>query len=236
MNGIRARKLCLVAVFAVMGATAASASAAPPEFQVGNKKTGVIEPLKRPVAFTQSGSGATLRSDSGVELVCSSSSGKGKLTGPKTMTVKTTYTGCETAAATKCQSGRTPGEIKSAKLTGALVYALKGTLIVPAIELGPASGTSILKYTCAGKQKIVVSGHVLGAVGPLEESTSELTETFAEGEEPEPGCGKQEIQLIEGLGSCQHLELEPEPSANKKPVVVKETSKKEFTGHVSLLK
>jgi hypothetical protein len=234
MKDMRARALCLV-VFAAMGATAASASAAGPEFQVENKKTKVLEPVKKPVAFKQSSTGTTLRSDSGVELVCASSSGKGKLTGPKTLTVKTTYTGCETAAGTTCQSGKAPGEIKSAKIAGALVHALKGTLFVPAIELGATSGTSLLKYTC-GAKKVVVSGHVLGAIGPLEVPTTELTETFAEGEEPEPECGRQEIQLIEGVPGCQHLELLPEPAGKVKAAPKTETSKKEFVGHVSILK
>src|SRR5438270_434895 len=89
MKNLGAKGLSLVAVFVAMAATAASASAARPEFQVANKKTGTFEPLKKKVAFTQSGTGTTLRSDSGVELVCASSSGKGKLTGPKTLTVKT---------------------------------------------------------------------------------------------------------------------------------------------------
>jgi len=228
MKDMRVRGLCLVAVFVAMGAIAASASAARPEFQVENKKTKTFEPVKKPVAYTQSGEGSTLRSRSGVELVCAASSGKGKLTGPKMLTLKTTYTGCETAEATKCQSGKTPGEIKS-KLAGVLVYALEGSLLVPAIELGPASGTSILKYKC-GSKTIVVSGHVLGAIGPLDESTTELTETFAEGEEPEPGCGTQEIQLVEGVGPCQHLEVESGSA------VIEETLKKDYVGHVSLLK
>jgi hypothetical protein len=235
MKDMRAKALSLVAVFVAMGATAASASAARPEFQAENKKTKTFEPVKKPVAFKQSGGGTTLRSGSGVELVCASSSGKGKLTGPKTLTVQTTYTGCETPGATKCQSGKRPGELKSGKLAGALVYASKGTLLVPAIEIGPASGTSILKYTC-GSKKVVVSGHVLGAIGPLEKSTTELTETFAEGEEPEPGCGRQEIQLVEGVGPCRHLEVEPEPAAKVKSTATVESNKKEYVGHVSILR
>lgn len=233
MIGMRARGLCFLAMFVAMGATAATASAARPEFQAENKKTKAFEPVTKPVAFNETGGSTTLRSDTGVELTCASSSGKGKLTGPKTLTVTTTYTGCETAESTKCQSGKTAGEIKSKKLEGVLVYALKGTVTIPAIEMGPAKGTALLKYKC-GSAKVVISGQVLGEITPLDESTLELTTTFAEGEEPEPGCGRQEIQLIEGSGSCHHLELD---SAFKKKVVVKEeTGKKEYVGHVSLLK
>jgi hypothetical protein len=235
MKSMRAVALCLMAVFAVMGAGVSSAWAARPEFQVENKKTKMLEPVKKPVAFKQSGPAMTLGSDTGVELACASSSGKGKLTGPKELTLKVTYSGCETSEATKCQSGKTAGEIKSAKLVESLVYALKGTLLVPAIETGPASGTTILKYTCGTKQ-VLLSGHVLGAIGPLETSTTEMTETFAGGEEPAPGCGTQELQLIEGVGACQHLELLPEPAGKVKPVKKETSEKKEYVGHVSLLK
>lgn len=237
MKDVRVRGFCVVAVLVAMGVTAASASAAGPEFQVENKKTKIFEPLKKKVAFTQSGTGTTLRSASGVELVCASSSGKGKLTGPKTLTVKMTYAGCESADGTSCQvHKKLPGKSKPGQITvqGRLVDALKGSLLVPAIELGPASGSSILQYTC-GSKTVTVSGHVLGAIGPLEEPTRDLTETFAEGTEPEPGCGTQEIQLVEGIGPCRHLELETE-LADKKPVTTKETTKKELQGTVTLLK
>jgi len=236
MKSLRIGGLCLVVMSVVMGAFAASAFAAGPEFQVENTKTHLLEPVKKPVAFKQSGAGSTLSSGSTLELSCVSSSGKGKLTGPKALSEKIVYSGCENAAAAKCQSGKTAGEIKSSKLVGTLVYASKGTTLVPAIEIAPASGTTVFKYSCGTKVKSVVSGQILGAVGPLESSSTELTETFAEGEEPAPGCGTQEIQLIEGMGPCRHLELEPEPAANKKVEAKKETTKKEFVGHVSLLK
>ena len=213
-----------------------SALAAGPEFQVENTKTHVLEPVKKSVAFKETGTGSTMSSGTAVDLVCASSTGKGKLTGPKSLSEKIVYSGCENGAAVKCQSGKTPGEIKSGKLVGTLVYALKGSALVPAVEIAPASGTTVFKYSCGTKAKAVVSGQILGAVGPVESSSTELTETFAEGEEPAPGCGTQEIQLIEGIGACHHLELEPEPAANKKVEAKKEATKKEFVGHVSLLK
>ena len=236
MKRLRMGGLCLAVVSVVTGVAVASASAAGPEFQVENTKTHVLEPVKKPVSFKQSGTGTTLSSGSAVALVCASSSGKGKLTGPKALSEKIVYSGCENASAAKCQSGKTAGEIKSSKLVGTLVYASKGTTLVPAIEIAPASGATVFKYSCATKAKAVVSGQILGAVGPVESSSTELTETFAEGEEPAPGCGTQEIQLIEGMGACHHLELEPEPAANKKVAPIKEATKKEFVGHVSLLK
>lgn len=235
MRDMCARGLCLVAVLAAVGASAASASAARPEFQVENKKTGVLEPVSKGVAFTETGGESTIRSASGIELKCLSSAGKGKLTGPKTLTEKVVYTGCENSEGTSCHSGRAAGEIKSKKLEGVLVDAMDGSAEEPAIDLGPPSGkTALLSYTC-GSTKAIIAGHVLGAIAPLEEVTTEMTETYAEGEaESEPGCGRQAIQLVEGIGACQHPELEV--NEDKKPVSTSETKHKEYVGHVSLLK
>lgn len=234
MRGTCAIRLCAVTALVAMGATAASASAAGPEFQVENKKTKQLEPLKKPVAFKESGGTSTISSDSGIEMTCASSSGKGKLTGPKTLAVKAIYEGCETPEATKCQSGKKPGEIKSAKLEGVLVHAMRGTSLVPAIEIGASSmSPSLFKYAC-GSTKVVIKGRVLAAITPIEVATTEMTEVFAEGTEPEPGCGKQEIQLVEGVGPCRHLEMEV--GGEIVPVSTTAEKKKEYVGHVSILK
>ena len=236
MNVTRAKGLCAVAVFVVLGACAASASAESPEFQVANKRTGKFEPIKMAVPYAEAGEAMLMSTDTGVKLRCAASSGKGRLNGPKTLSLVRTYTGCEAPDGTTCQSGKTAGEIKSAKLAGALVTAMKGSVAVTAVELGAASGTKVLKYKC-GRTKVLVTGHVLGEIGPLERPTTELTETFAEGPETEPGCGTQEIQLVEGMTGCMHLEAEPEPEEEKKPTSTKTSTKKELPpGHVTLIK
>lgn len=232
----------LVAVFVISAATATSALAEPPEFQVPNKKTGVLEPLKKPVKFTESG-GALLWiggpiSKQTPKLGCASSAAKGKLTGPKTMTVQTTYKGCEDPETkVTCQSKKKAGEIKTSKVEGTLVLASSGAVEPPVVAVSmPAIGS----YKC-GTTSVSEKGLVLGALTPVETLTETLEVTYAEGEEePELGCGKQALQLIEGMGPCQHLTVqigsgpqEPEwIAADKKPA----EKKKEFVGHVSILK
>ncbi len=233
MRRTRAAALYLVALFVTVGFNAASAAGAPPEFQAENTRTGKLEPVGKPVKFQDEGEGTSIRSESGFALTCASSSGTGKLTGPKTLTEKTTYTGCETHGAggsTTCQSGRTPGEVRSRKLDGMLVSAQNGEFLVPAIELEPASGTALLKFKC-GASKVVVAGSVLGEILPLEEATMRFAVTFATAPEPIPGCGTQQIQLIEGIGSCRHLDLESE--GKTEPAGAQ--AAKEYVGHVTLI-
>ena len=206
-----------------------------------NKKTGVLEPLKKPVKFTESGGEQFWLgpiSKATPKLACALTSGKGKLTGPKTMTVQTTYTGCEDPETeVTCQSKKKAGEIKTSKVEGTLVLANSSAAEPPVVAVSiPAIGT----YKC-GTTTFSQNGLVLGALTPAETPTETLEITYAEGEEePEPGCGKQQLQLIEGIGPCQHLTVQTgsgpqEPAwiaADKKPAEKKE----KLHGTVSLLK
>ena len=241
MRLARIAGIWLVAVFAISAATATSALAEPPEFQVPNKKTGVLEPLKKPVKFTETGGEQFWMgpiSKATPKLGCASSSSKGKLTGPKTMTVQTTYKGCEDPETkVTCQSKKKAGEIKASKVEGTLVLATSSAAEPPVIAVSmPAIGS----YKC-GTTSVSQTGLVLGALTPAETLTETLEVTYAEGEEePEPGCGKQELQLIEGMAPCQHLTVQigsgpQEPAwiaADKKPA--EKTEK--LHGTVSLLK
>jgi hypothetical protein len=236
---VRASMLVLssVAVLAVSVTGVEPAFAASPEFQVENKKTKKLEPLKKAIPFKESGGGWALVSSAEIQLRCAASSGKGKLTGPKSLTVQIKYTGCEEPKSkAACQSGKKPGEIKIAKLEGTLVSATKGGTgtLVPAIAYAPPSGGEGVVFSAhCQSTELTVSGTLLGEVTPLETSTTELTDTFAEGPEPEPACGKQEIQLVEGVGPCRHWRVVRGISS---PTWVAAAKKKEFKGHVTLLK
>jgi hypothetical protein len=230
MRHSRPTALCVVAVFAFVTVAVASASAEPPEFEVKNKKTAELEPLKKPVKFTDS-SGLTLRSGTS-ELNCAASSAKGKLTGPKTLIAKTTYTGCEDPISkATCQSGRKAGVIKTASMEATLVDASAnlGEPLVVAVSAPAPSG-----YTC-GTTTFVVTGLALGTVAPTGESTSELSVTYAEGEESAPGCGKQELQLVQGLAPCTHLEIQVGVGPGEPAWMVRK-EKKDMPGHVILIK
>jgi hypothetical protein len=220
-----------VVVFALSMSAAAAASAELPEFQVKNKKTAELEPLKKPVKITESSGGIVLRSG-GSEMVCAASSGKGKLTGPKTLTVKATYTGCEQPVSkATCQSGRKAGVIKTTSMEGTLVEASVG----PGEPLVAAVSSPVLSgYTC-GTTKFVITGSALGAITPTGETTNELSVTYAEGEESGPGCGKQELQLVQGLAPCTHLELQGGVGPEE-PAWMVSKKKEELKGNVTLIK
>jgi hypothetical protein len=219
--------LCLVAVSALSVAIAQSASAEPPEFQKPNKKNGIYEALTKPVKFTETGGVTKIRfQELGVTKVveCASSTGKGKLTGPKTFTLATTYVGCEetethTACATKYKAKHgINGQVKNRVRQGELVLAGSSAVEPPVVA---ASMQGLEPFKCGiteyNLNSPVKSRRSLGALALTGEPTSEITITYAEGGEPEPGCGKQELQLVEDIGPCVHLGLtvgsEPEEPA-----------------------
>jgi hypothetical protein len=221
--------LAVACVSATVGV--ASASAEPPEFQTQNKKTGEFESLKKPVALTETSGSVEVRSVSS-DLVCAGSTGKGKLTGPRTFTAKTTYTGCHAAnLGVTCQSSKKAGVIKTAMMGGSLVEASAGLGLASAA----ASGLAITSYTC-GTTKFTVTGLALGTVTPRGVATNELDVTYSEGAEPEPGCGSQELQLIDGLGPCVHLSVQA-GSGPAEPATMVATLKKEpISGRPTLMK
>ena len=219
---------CVFGVVAV-----AQASAEPPEFQTPNKKTGEFEALKKKVALTETSGSVELRS-AGSDLVCTESTGKGDLTGPKTFTSKTTYTGCQDmGVGVTCQSGKKAGVIKTPTIEGSLVEASAGLGLAPVAAA--SSPPAITSYTC-GTSKYTVTGRVLGAVTPRGTATSELAATYAEGVEPEPGCGTQELQLIDGLGPCVHLSVQVDSGPAQPAAMAAVTKKHTKTGHVTLMK
>jgi hypothetical protein len=210
----------------------ASASAEPPEFQTQNKKTGEFESLKKAVALSETSGSVEVRSASS-DLVCAGSTGKGKLTGPKTFTGKTTYTGCQDMGLrVTCQSSKKAGVIKTAMMAGSLVEASAGFGLPSAAA---ASSPAITSYTC-GTVTFTVTGLALGAVTPVNTPTSELDVSYAEGAEPEPGCGSQELQLIDGMGPCVHLSVQAGSGPVEPATMVAAVKKEPKKGHVTLLK
>lgn len=232
MRGIRELAVCLTAACALGLAGAAAASAEAPEFQTQNRKTGVWEPLAKKVAYTET-TGSVSIAGAGSDVVCTESTAKGKLTGPKTFTVKTVYTGCEDmVAGVTCQSAKKPGVIKTAMLEGTLVSAGAG---FGGPTTAALSTPGLGSYTC-GASKLVMTGSALGAVTPTNEPTEELDATYAEGIEPEPGCGSQELQLIDDLGPCVHLTVQNSGAGTEEPVAIVAYKPKHNKGHVTLLK
>lgn len=139
--------------------------------------------------------------------MCTSSSGKGTLTGPKTLTVQTTFKGCEEPETNvSCQSGKKTGVIKTSNLEGTLVLASSSAVEPPVVAVSmPGLGA----YKCGGTEYNLNSRVKLrqgiAEVTPTDEPVSVITVTYAEGEEPEIGRGRQVLQLVEGVGPCVHF-------------------------------
>ena len=131
-----------------------------------------------------------------------------------------------------CQSSRKAGVIKTANIEGSLVEASAGLGLPSAAA---ASSPAIPSYTC-GTSKFTVTGLALGAVTPRGAPTSELDVTYAEGAEPEPGCGTQELQLIDDLGPCVHLSVQVDSGPVQPAAMATVAGKHTKTGHVTLMK
>ena len=84
--------------------------------------------------------------------------------------------------------------------------------------------------------KYTVTGLALGAIAPRDAPTSEFEVTYSDGAEPEPGCGIQELQLIDGMGPCVHLSVQVDSGPAEPAAIVATSKKKDFKGHVTLLK
>ena len=211
----------------------ASASAEPPEFQTPNKKTGEFESLKKPVALTEASGSVEVRSTS-ADLVCAESTGKGKLTGPKTFHLQDHLHGLPGRGS----GGHLPDRQEENRRDqdrhdGRVPRRSEHGLGLP--SSAAASSGALTSYTC-GTSKFTVTGLTLGAVTPRGASTSELDVTYADGSEPEPGCGIQELQLVDGLGPCVHLSVQVDSGPAQPAAMVAVVKKHTKTGHVTLMK
>jgi hypothetical protein len=149
--------LLLLASLAVSAWAAASASAALPEF------SGPI-----PTTFTAKSGATTLETVKGAKITCTADTGGGEVSGPKTGTIKLTFTGCELVTlALPCNTvGVPPGEI----ITNTLLMTLGYISIEPkkevGIDLSTATGAPLMEFVC-GALKVSVTGSVIGKVLPI---------------------------------------------------------------------
>lgn len=191
-----------VAVFATAAVTAASASAAPPEFRQ------LLVPYTGTHAFTGVGGATTHAGVGELPVECTASTSKGKVLGPKLVKkVKITYTGCH-AFTYPCGSS---GKITTRALKGELVEGTEELLPAPSfvgLLLEPeTAGQPWAKFKCVGlPSKIMWEGSVIARMTPpnFESHTAEawLEEKVTE---PEPGCGKQLLLNVAGAGPCHNL-------------------------------
>jgi hypothetical protein len=169
MRHIRIVGLSLVAVFAMTAVTAASASAAAPEFTVASK-------------FESKGGAGTLETSKSKEKVkCTAEKDSGENAVGKTVSkVTVTFTGCESSGFKCSTSGQSSGEIKTNPLKGELVFLAEGGKVTTKVGLAlePETGTEFVEFNCAGGiVKVKVKGSVLGEIKPIKEKVGPKAKT-----------------------------------------------------------
>jgi hypothetical protein len=198
MHRLKVIGLALVAAFALSAAVASSASAAKPEwFQ--NKAV-----IKANVSFEGKAEGsATLETENGTQVVCTSGKASGEITAPKNATKTTvTFTGCEQSGKECKSAGAAEKEIVTNELSGELVYLNKSTESPRKVGLKLKSNsakTDFATFVCVtplGNVTEEVTGTVIGETTPINEEV-EVGKLIFE-LEPAEGKGEQKWDEIEG--------------------------------------
>lgn len=144
-----------------MSATAASASAALPEFKP--------ESGKFPVAFTSTSGAGTLETVKKETVKCTADKDQGEISGAKAVSNTTvTFTGCTGPLSSHCQTaGAKEGEIITKALKGKPVYINEAEKSV-GLALEPQEGTEFVVFECVGifgiKATLKVKGSVIGQI------------------------------------------------------------------------
>ena len=148
--------LCWMAALALGATVTASASAALPEFG---------GPF--PVPFTSKSGVTTLETVKKAVIRCAADTGVGEVSGPKTGSVKITFTGCELVTlGLPCNTvGVPPGEIVTASLLMTLGYINEPKKEV-GVDLSTATGAPVMEFVC-GPLRTLVDGSVIGKITPV---------------------------------------------------------------------
>jgi hypothetical protein len=160
MTRIRMVVLAALAVFAVSAVANASAFASEPELvnSTGGSAAGTT--------VTGEAGKATLQVKEEGSIICTKATNKGEVTGLKTGTGTTVFTGCEFAGL-KCNTTGTAGEIS---VTTSFLAVYKGP-VATAVP-GVLTTVSPLTIKCGSTQTLVVEGTFLSAAKPAKELTT----------------------------------------------------------------
>jgi len=146
---------------------------------------GKFEKVAPPAAATVAGGHAELVGAAGA-IKCTASTGTESITGGKTITAKTTFTGCELKGA-KCQNTATEGEINTFKLHGVLVEPSAGKASINLTGEGsdglggPHEGTYLAEFGCPPVAAVrVIKGPLGGKISPVNTFSTTHTTTFEE--------------------------------------------------------
>jgi hypothetical protein len=155
MRRARTIGLCCAALVALSASITASADAALPEFTTF------------PVTFTSKSGVTVLETVKKATIRCTADTGGGEVTGPKTGTIKITFTGCEfVTLGVPCNTvGVPPGTIVTTTLLMTLGY-INGPKKEVGIDLSTATGGPLMEFTCAGLT-VTVTGSAIGKITPV---------------------------------------------------------------------
>lgn len=157
--------------------------------------------VKRGVTFAGSGT-PELGDSAGTLVLCKGGeTGHGEIAAGGLSDLTLTLTDCAVAKskhATKCNSpGAAEGELRTAPLEASVGFTNKEEDGV-GLELLPSSGETFLTFAC-GASSTEVRGGVLGALSPVNSSTTSLKLNFGQSR------GRQHLERFEG-GSAEVLE------------------------------
>jgi hypothetical protein len=163
MRRMRVIGLCIVAVMAASAVSAASSSAALPEFKTA----------KFPVEFKAEGEKATFHS-SLINVECKSTLTTGKVTSTKNMVMDVIYSSCVNGGSMDlCSTPGTLGKgtLLSKELAGEAIY-VEPPGIEAGVIMGPNFGKVITEFTCEGSLlgTVKLEGCIEGEITPLNKS------------------------------------------------------------------
>jgi hypothetical protein len=153
----------LAGALAVSAVGASMAAAAPPEF------TGSF-----PDAFTSTATSAKLETVGKNGGRCKAATGSGEVSGPKSLLITLTWTGCKKAEL-NCQNTAKAGVIVTGPLAGTLGYVTEMPKVV-GIDLSSPAGGQVFSFTCGEDATVEVYGSVIGKVSINEPITFKFTQ------------------------------------------------------------
>jgi hypothetical protein len=148
--------------------------------------------------FTGTSGAASLETVGKAKLTCSGSASEGEYTGTKSATVEIKLKGCKLAATKEvCQSaGAAAGEIVGKGLQAQLGFVkdeVVGNELIVSVGWDLKHEPSIVSAECGNaKQALVVTGSVIGPIGPIDKMVTANTLKFS------ATAGKQAPERFEG--------------------------------------
>jgi hypothetical protein len=126
----------------------------------GSKAAYEWEPQLLQGAFSVAGKTASIETAGRRSISCTAVGGQGSYTGPRESAWQMTFSGCELSSQKCTSAGAGAGEVRSAGLSGTLVWEQRSTKRVALLLSPQQSGGALLAMQC-GSSAVEVKGSVL---------------------------------------------------------------------------